>query len=283
MSLDQQEAVPASSDDLVSSTRILNLPQGVYAFTVRDSEVQTAAPAELILPAMQVGVAPMRSAASVEFMTGASSMERWLAYNSDMIVVKISGAEASLSLTSVRRPDSPALAVDVSRLTAESHASASSGSNDGKGGIVANQSVRLLAHIKNIGDLHFVDCWAGWIGQKLPIEAFAILAAGQLPAGSIEYCGINGDGFQTPWLGHPSLCGSRGLSKPLLGFAIRLRPALSGRFDCSYSGRFLSGATVGPLHQGAFCRSSLAGDFLEGIDLCVTEKAAHEVLEPVPV
>jgi hypothetical protein len=62
---------------------------------------------------------------------------------------------------------------------------------------------------------------------------------------------------------------------PLVGFAMRLRPSpAAAGYDCEYSGYFQSGLTVGPLRNGAPCRSSVANDPLEGIQVRLVKRPA---------
>ena len=44
-------------------------------------------------------------------------------------------------------------------------------------------------------------------------------------------------------------------------------------YDCEYSGYYRSGVTVGPLRNGAPCRSTVANDPLEGIQIRIVRRA----------
>jgi hypothetical protein len=60
---------------------------------------------------------------------------------------------------------------------------------------------------------------------------------------------------------------------PLVAFSMRMKSsAHAARYDCEYSGRFLSGATAGPLRNGAPCRSPRPEDPLEAIQLRIVER-----------
>ena len=273
------------SGEINSSVQILTLPEGVYSFTVQGGAGAEELPGEVIVPALQVSLPPVRTAGRVEFLTAASSLGHWLAYESDMVIVRVTGEDASLMLTSIRREDSPTLDVSVNRLSAEPLSQAS-----GEDRVALAEprrhregpSVRLHTHIKNVGDLEFQDCWAGWPGQQLWIEGFSVSVGGSeaLEAGfsnsEIEYCAVTADGFETPWQSNEELCGSRGAGMPILGFGVRLKPAFAGRYDCLYRGRFFSGATIGPLSGGALCCSDLPGDPLEGLEVQLTRRPEGE-------
>jgi hypothetical protein len=57
---------------------------------------------------------------------------------------------------------------------------------------------------------------------------------------------------------------------PLVGFAVRPKPdAAALGYDCIYRGYFRSGAISGPVGNGELCRSEMADDPLEGIELRV--------------
>lgn len=273
---------PIAFEQISSSVKILTLPEGVYSFTVKRDSGPAASPGEATLPAVQVSLPPVRSAGTVEILTAASSLDRWLALESDMIVVRVDGGDASLMLTSLRLPDCPTLDVRISRLSAEP----SSPSGEIQTAMAeqdtgaAGPRILLQTHIRNVGDLEFEDCWAGWPGQQLWIEGFSVSVAETEALGEefsnseIEYCAVTAEGFETPWLSNQELCGSRGAGMPILGFGVRLKAQAAEKYDCAYRGRFFSGATVGPLTGGALCCSEIPGDPLEGLEVQLTKRRA---------
>lgn len=273
---------PAVSEQISSSVQILALPEGVYSITVKGGSARDALDGELALPALQVSLPPARSAGRVEFLTAASSLDRWLAFESDMVIVRVHGGEASLMLTSLRLADSPTLDLHISRLSAEpsSPSRESQAAADAEASGAARPQVLLHTHIRNVGDLAFQDCWAGWPGQQLWIEGFSVSVSEPKTLGAefsnseIEYCAVAADGFETAWVTNQELCGSRGAGMPILGFGVRLKPQAAERYNCIYRGRFFSGATVGPLSGGALCCSDIPGDPLEGLEVQLTERRA---------
>jgi hypothetical protein len=108
--------------------------------------------------------------------------------------------------------------------------------------------LRIAAHIRSRGDMNFTDAdWVGRVAPGLWIESFSVRPLEQFGAEDVEYKGLTGSGFETPWLSDDEMCGTKGLSVPLVGFAVRLKPsALAAAYDCEYSGYFKSGVTVGP-------------------------------------
>jgi hypothetical protein len=255
-----------STSELSASVQTLTLPTGTYAFTVKEGGVSGTPEGPLSLPALQVSLAPVRSIGTIEFFSGATTLDRWLIRSTDVIMAKITGGDVSLLLTSVRTSNSPVLGIDIRRVENPSEGVATR-ADFGSSGLLP---MRVVAHIRNMGDVYFNDGWIGCLGSQLWVEGFAVLSVGDLPPDAVEYCGINAEGFQTAWSSNQEICGSRGIGSPLLGFAIRLRPEVTDRYDCQYSGRFVSGATVGPIMNGAMCHSNVPGDPLWGVQLLIS-------------
>jgi len=146
--------------------------------------------------------------------------------------------------------------------------------------------VKIQAHIRSRGDMSFTDVpWAGRVARGLWIESFAVRPLQHFGAQDIEYKGLTGSGFETPWLSDDRMCGTRGMAVPLVGFAVRLKPSPeTAAYDCEYSGYFQSGVTIGPLRNGAPCRSTVANDPLEGVQIHLKPRSlpASQALAPKP-
>ena len=273
-----------AAEELTTSLQFLTLPAGTYTFTVKEGAPSAAAPEELALPAIQVGVAPAQSEGTVEFVSRAETMDRWLSRSRDMIVARISGGSASVMLTSLRSPTSPVLGINIQRVdtdlaSPDAYLQPTPREEIETPGVFPAQ---IVAHIHRLGDVPFVDGWAGCIGDRLWIEAFAIMSAGQVPPDSIEYCGVTADGLQTPWIGNRMLCGSRGRAVPMMGYAIRLKPEAAEKYDCTYTGQFVSGKVLGPFKNGDLCCSDQPLDPLWGIELYVTDREESGSIQPSP-
>jgi hypothetical protein len=231
----------------------------------------------------------------VEFISSPSTHGAWLFSATDLLVTRINGAGATLILTSVRAPAGDVLSIKVERLDTRIDAAEPAGpaaqpqpaapatavvaaARDAK----APVPVQMVTHVRTRGDMQFVDApWAGRVGPGLWIESFAVLPLEHLGAHDIEYKGLTGSGFETPWLSDNAACGTKGLGIPLVGFAMRLRPTpAAAGYDCEYSGYFQSGLTVGPLRNGAPCRSSVANDPLEGIQVRLVKRPGVPIAEP---
>jgi hypothetical protein len=266
-------APPVTADRLSATVQVLTLPPGTYAFTVDTTVPPGRRPQDLAVPALQVGAAPLESEGSVEFMMGADTRDRWLSDVKDIIIAKIHGGPATLLLTSLRSPESDALAVNVQKIDLDADPLAQRGVWRTRHRLRS----RVLVHVQNVGDLQFFDGWAGCIGEQLFIEGFAVSVPRSAPADLIEYRGLTAEGFETPWMSHGELCGSRSQAAPLMGYSIRIKPAYAERYTCLYSGRFVSGRHTGPFAGGRLCRSDLPNDPLEGLDIHVAERPENGV------
>jgi hypothetical protein len=304
--MDEKKTRVEEATDLSASVQVLPMPVGLYLFSVQSATPTTEAKVgRLSLPALHVGLGPGVRSDHVQFVGGPSTEGCWLFAQGDMLVVKVTGAGAILVVTSIRAPGGHPLAIKVERLeervdrTSEPAVAAKAAAPAAaKGGekVDAPQApaaaaaqeaamsvredgslpIRINAHIRARGDRSFSDAsWAGRVGTGLWIESFSLRPQVELGPGDIEYKGLTGTGFETPWTTDEQMCGTRGMSTPLLGYAVRLKPgSKAGAYDCEYSGYFQSGAVVGPLRNGAPCRSTVAGDPLEGIQVRVSRRAA---------
>jgi GT2 family glycosyltransferase len=249
-----------------STVQVLTLPAGLYAFTVESGAA--VATGGLMLPALLVSPAPAHGMGCVEFMSGPMTLDRWLTAVGDAVTVKISGGDAALMLTSVRGPDSGVLSIDVKRLDGPARAAdavstvktvAPTPSNDTR--------VVTLVHVPYLGDLTFVEGWAGKPSENLWIEGFSVVLEEPSHPDLVEYCGVSEDGDMSGWMSGGDLCGARGTGVPLVAFAVRIKPDAVPGYTCQYSGRFLSGNVIGPFDDGRFCRSEAPGDPLVALEL----------------
>jgi hypothetical protein len=237
------------------------------------------------LPALHVGLGPGVRSDQVEFTAGPSTHGAWLFNKGDVLVTRINGTGATLVVNSLRAPGGEVLSIKVERLDARAEAPASAAPAASApvktSGDAAALPVRIAAHIRTRGDMSFTDApWAGRVAAGLWIESFSVRPLERFAAQDIEYKGLTGSGFETPWLSDEKMCGTKGLAVPLVGFAVRLKPSpTSAAYDCEYSGYFQSGATVGPLRNGAPCRSTVANDPLEGLQIRLVKRLA--AVQPV--
>ena len=87
----------------------------------------------------------------------------------------------------------------------------------------------------------------------------------QAPRGIFRY---------TPWMPGGSFCGTRGQSRRLEGFAIRLNGPNAARYDVFYSGHLQDVGDVGPLKDGDFCGTRGQSRRLEAMVVWVKARAS---------
>jgi hypothetical protein len=295
----EAKSPPPQEEALSASVQVLPLPAGLYLFSVTaGNAIPSRAAGQLSLPAVYVGAGPGVPSEAVEFVAGPNVHGHWLFASGDMLITKVNAPGATLVMTSVRAPGGDVLSIKVERLDARTHGLAATRQPIGAVATphiaavpvltpkeVAKSaprseadglSLKTSTHIRARGDLAFTDAeWAGRVAPGLWIESFSLLPLEALGAQDIEYKGLTGSGFETPWISDDKLCGTRGMSVPLVGFAIRLKAtAAAAGYDCEYSGYFASGAIIGPLRNGAPCRSSVANDPLEGLQVRFRKRTA---------
>jgi len=289
-------------EGLSASVQVLPFPPGLYLFSVKSAmPAADRANGALRLPAIHVGLGPGVRSEHVEFVAGPSTEGAWLFARGDVLVAKVHGAGATLILTSVRAANGDVLSIEVERLESRSllgqapaatevrpaaNAAAVPASVPDTGtpvtavsGAEANGTddgivpLHINTHIRSRGDMSFTDTpWAGRVAPGLWIESFCVRPLKTLAAQDVEYKALTGSGFETPWLSDDKMCGTKGMSVPLVGFAVKFKGSATAEYDCEYSGYFQSGATVGPLRNGAPCRSTVANDPLEGIQVRLVKR-----------
>jgi len=280
MKKNETESKPLSDvreQGMSASIQLLPLPQGLYLFSVK-----AAAPfvpqsnGEITLPAVHVGLGPGVRPEQVEFIAGPSTHGAWLFAPGDLLVTKVNQPGATLVMTSVRAPGGEVLSIRVERLESRTEAAdrppalaAAAVHASGAAEAKPLVPVHIGVHVRSRGDMTFTDApWAGRVAPGLWIESYSVRPQEGLAGSDLEYKALTGSGFETPWMSDEKMCGTKGMAVPLVGFAVRLKSGASAAgYDLEYSGYFQSGVTVGPLRNGAPCRSTVANDPLEGIQV----------------
>jgi hypothetical protein len=126
------------------------------------------------------------------------------------------------------------------------------------------------AHVSGHGDMTGgASAGVGVAGQT--IEGFSLAPIGDAVALPLEYRIISTTEDDAGWSASGSFVGTRGRSRPLFGFAVRLRDDAAREFTCLYAAEFAGGETVGPLRDGAACRSA-TGAPLEALRVAVRRR-----------
>jgi hypothetical protein len=114
----------------------------------------------------------------------------------------------------------------------------------------------VMAHVQGTGDVpgQFGD-WIGKRGSRAWIEGFGISDKGPIAPGDVEYQGVLGRGWLSPWVENGKFCGSRGMALPLLGLNVRLKGAAAKEYTVRYSATFIDGSAVGPIAEGTACEA----------------------------
>jgi hypothetical protein len=278
-----------AQEQLAASVQPLTLPKGLYTFSVRSADPERVAElGGLMLPALHVGLGPNIPADGIEFLSGRDDGGHWLYAAGDILVAKIVDRPVTLLLTSVRAAGTQPLDIEVDRLDARSEPRPAGEAvaphepepqRERTDEAEAAVRLQVSAHISNRGDVVFIDTdWSGRLGSGMSIEAFSVIPLDRLAASDIEYKGLTGAGFESPWLSNGEPCGTRGMGIPLVGFAVRPKPdAAALGYGCVYRGYFRSGAISGPVSNGELCRSETADDPLEGIELRIVPARAAAV------
>src|SRR5215469_977313 len=121
--IDGERTPAALAPGLGASVQVLPLPVGLYLFSVTSASPAVAkATGQLTLPAVHVGLGPGVPPEHVEFISGPSTHGAWLFAQGDLLVIKVSGAGATLILTSVRAPGGEVLSIKVEHLDTRSAA-----------------------------------------------------------------------------------------------------------------------------------------------------------------
>jgi GT2 family glycosyltransferase/glycosyltransferase involved in cell wall biosynthesis len=272
---------PKDPSGLSATVQLLPLPAGLYLFSVESGRPgRIAGTGSLTVPALHVGTGPGVSAQQAQFMPRDEHSGGWLFAPGDFLVVRLSAQTTPLLVTSVRDAGGATLSIKAERLDArfESQpavAAAGTATPAAMPGKQAQLPLEMNLHIQNRGDVTFNRTeWAGRVDPGLWIESFTVTPLAGLTAEDIEYKGLTSSGFETPWISGGKPCGTRNLAVPLVGFAVRPKEGSNAAaYECQYTGFFRSGALVGPLKNGAPCRSTVANDPLEGIQLHILPRS----------
>jgi hypothetical protein len=246
---------------------IISLEPGLFALAIGSiPNTPTSAGGGMTLPLLHVTRFPSPGGGNPEMLGENGLGETWLGSSGGVVVIMAPPGGAALIVTSYAPAGSEAVMPEI-QIDRLGHAGAAVLRSAEPSREI---SAEILLHVERLGDCRFSSQgWVGPRGRGLRIEGFGIMPLQGLSPRDLEYKAFQPGGAETPWVGGPQLCGSRGRRLPLTGFAIRPAAALTGRFDVVYSGAFLNGGIVGPRRNGEPCRPALLDDPLEAMTVSI--------------
>ena len=140
---------------------------------------------------------------------------------------------------------------------------------------------QVLVHAQERGDVRVrAGEWAGVPGSRRLLEGFAVSFKPDIGIApeELEYQGILGDKWNTPWFAAGEFCGSRGMALPILGLRARLTGRAAETHECRYWGSFVGLGEVGPFADGAACEGG--GQPMDGLRLSIVARPAADTDRP---
>ena len=208
------------------------------------------------LPGVRVSLAPGPTARSDAVSISTFRPDGWLDGTGALVRVMQGPAQILVTIyQSGQQSGDTAPRLQVLRLNGDPTLAAAQPATPLPAAPVAEPDV--LAHVQRTGDVGgTLGDWIGVRGSRLWMEGFGIAShlTGVAPA-DVEYQGVLGRGWLSPWVEAGKFCGSRGMALPLLGFKLRLKGAAAKAFTCRYSATFIDGSAVGPVPAGESCEA----------------------------
>jgi len=276
--------------DLAATAQYLSFEPGLYAVDFSAAR-SSATDVGLHLPCLRLEPIPPSGRQSGRAFVSATSEGGWIWRGTEPTFVLVVGGSAGVVLTIYKASDGmPAPQVRIRYVGAEGAAPGGgvpafgpsspavglpvgSGQSPQAGEQPGSVPMSQLAHVRGIGDLKTIGAdWTGRPNGNAPIEGFAIMPIGMIGEDSLEYQGVLGNNWNTPWFSAGEFCGSRGLALELLGFRLRLKDSAAAEFECNYWGSFVGKGIIGPIADGEVCEAE--GAPLEALRIVITPRAA---------
>lgn len=274
---------------LVATTKLVELPHGLYGVSIGAVKGDRRELAGLETPATQIASFPGAGSDNVELFAASAGPVGWLGPGGGTVAVKVPSNRGRILITTYRLADQEAvpLEIQIARIdrplqqapaTAAAPPIAAPTSRPDDQGFRAEPpsgdlDIEIALYVDGLGDRRFTGGeWSGSRGQGHGIGAFSVRPLQRLAATDIEYKAYGPGGRETPWVTAGSLCGTRDPGIALTGFAIRLAGQPGQRFDIVYEGAFARSGIAGPCQNGQPCRPSQADDSLEAVRIRLTER-----------
>ena len=249
-------AIQQAITELTVTGRLMALDAGAYC--VFQSPGTAPADAQSGLPGVRISAPPAANGYAGLVELAGFGAGGWLAGAGDASLIRITGGPAQVLVTIYELPGSGHAApqLQVIRLTPDAPAQPEPALQQSvpPEPAVAPEPVmpEVSAHIYGVGDVAGqMGAWIGERGSKRWIEGFGMAPHGDVALADIEYQGVLGRGWLSPWSEGGQFCGSRGMSLPLLGLRVRLRGAAAERFSVRVEGTFVDGTALPPVTDGA--------------------------------
>jgi hypothetical protein len=270
----------------VTTVRMLRVDEGLYALRVDEIAGNLGEIAGMVVPVAQISAPFSEDGNGVEIVATFPGRGPWLGKDGGTVILRSPIGGGHLIVTVYGDPGQHAseLSLDLRRLDGPGNGTETRGPGAARStrapppALAGGRDIpaEILLHIERAGDRLFPGRgWVGALGRRMRIEAFSIRPLEQLLPADIEMKGFLPNGAETPWVPGGQLCGTRGRGLPLIGFAVRVVPQQTDRFEVVYQGSFFAGG-ISQLHQnGDPCRAAAADDPLEAINVRLIERGAE--------
>ncbi len=256
-------ASPGRVAELRVSAHVMTLETGLYCvFPTPGSPDQDPASG---LPGVRVTPAPGIAGRPEAVSVSTFREDGWLNGTAALVRVTDGSAQILVSVYQDKRQGADAAPrLQVLRLSKEPNGSASDADPIAADptavavpdGATEEPNPEIMAHVQRMGDVGGkIGDWIGVKGSRQWVEGFGLAPANGVSCNDIEYQGVLGRDWLSPWIEGGKYCGSRGMALPLLGLKIRLKGDLAKIYDCSYSATFVDGTTIGPVGAGEPCEA----------------------------
>ena len=268
------EGSVVDSVELAGWARIIDLPEGSQRITIDASAIRNGPVEGLALPITQVMAGPDEAGRPGRITLACGQASEWLPAAGGAVVAEIPPGGGVVVVTTYgidNEAELPAFSITQHAAVGDTPETVPDGAETESSG--REIAIEVMLHIAGEGDRRAAARgWVGNLNQRRHIEGFGLRPLDDLRPGDIEYMGFGLRGRRTAWVTDSRLCGTRGRSLPLTGFAVRLTPAMRDRFEVIYEGSFFSSGPTGPSRDGEPCLPLVPDDPLQAIKLRVIER-----------
>lgn len=271
------EASPNRVFELKVSGHLMTLEPGIFCIFQQPGSPSAGADG---LPGIRVSQPPGQRRPDA-VMISTFRQDGWLNGGDGAALVRVNQGPAQVLVTIYQAPGSPpemAPRLQVLRLGSEPSALPAPSAN----ATPLPPDTEVVAHVQRTGDVGGkLGDWVGVQGSRLWIEGFGVHPRGEVGPEQIEYQGVLGRGWLSPWIEGGKFCGSRGMALPLLGLRVRLKDAAAATHDVSVQATFIDGSAAGPVGADETCEcESLAA--MEAFQITIHPRHAEAETRPAP-